>query len=54
MTKKHCIRNDLYSPSLDSNGRLDVAVAIGLNGFEEKAKSFYAMGLRIFVMDTAH
>ncbi len=53
-TKKLCIRHSLYRPTLSSSGRLDVGVAIGLNGFEEKATKFYNMGLRLFVMDTAH
>jgi len=53
-TKKLCIRHSLYRPTLNSDGKLDVAVAIGLNGFEEKAQQLFAMGVTLFVMDTAH
>ena len=54
LTKKHCIRTDFYNPTLNTSWQLDVAVAIGLNWFEEKAQKFYDLWLRVFVMDTAH
>ncbi|MCX6825206.1 MAG: GuaB1 family IMP dehydrogenase-related protein [candidate division SR1 bacterium] len=54
LTKKNTIRNSIYSPSLDSNGKLDLAVAIGVNSFDEKITALYALGIRTFVFDTAH
>lgn len=54
LTKKNTIRNSIYSPSLDSNGKLDLAVAIWVNSFDEKITALYALGIRTFVFDTAH
>jgi IMP dehydrogenase len=31
-----------------------VAVAIGINGFDERVQELYTLGIRIFVLDTAH
>ncbi len=44
----------MYKPSLDYQGKLDVAVAVGVNGCEEKVKILYGLGIRLFVLDTAH
>jgi IMP dehydrogenase len=39
---------------LDVNGKLDVAVALGVNSFDEKVTTLYELGIRTFVIDTAH
>ena len=54
LTKKNTIRNSMYQPTLDAHGKLDVAVALWVNSFDEKAAPLYALGIRIFVIDTAH
>ncbi|AHB41578.1 hypothetical protein P148_SR1C00001G0788 [candidate division SR1 bacterium RAAC1_SR1_1] len=54
LTKKQTIRNSIYQPTLDTEGRLDVTVALGINNFEEKAKIMFDLGVRTFVLDTAH
>ena len=54
LTKKNTLRNNLYNPSLDQDGKLNVAVAIGMNGFDEKVSALYNVWIRLFVLDTAH
>lgn len=54
LTKKNTLRNNLYKPTLDENGNLDVAVAVGINNFDEKVQILFDLGIRIFVLDTAH
>ncbi|EKD24583.1 MAG: hypothetical protein ACD_80C00194G0002 [uncultured bacterium (gcode 4)] len=54
LTKKNTIRNSIYQPTLDANGKLDVAVAIWVHSFDEKVPFLYDMGIRTFVLDTAH
>ena len=54
LSKQHCVRMEMYTPTLDKNGKLDLAVAIGINQFEARAKALYEMWIRIFVLDTAH
>jgi len=54
LTKKNTLRNNLYKPALDQNNKLNVAVAIGMNGFDEKVSALYELGIRVFVLDTAH
>ena len=44
----------MYAPALDQNGKLNVAVAVGINGCEEKISVLYTLGIRLFVLDTAH
>ena len=39
---------------MDAQGRLDVAVAVGVNSFDEKVATLYGLGIRTFVIDTAH
>lgn len=49
------MRATLYSPALDSNGKLRIAAAIGINGdVAAKAKSLIESGADILVIDTAH
>ncbi len=54
LTKKNTIRNSVYQPTVDINGKLDVAVAVWVNSFDEKVAPLYALGIRTFVIDTAH
>ncbi len=54
LTKKNTIRNDIYSPNLDNNRQLNLAVAIWINNFEEKVTKLHALWISIFVLDTAH
>lgn len=54
LSKKQTIRNTIYSPTLDKNGKLDLAVALGINSFVEKARKLIEAWINIFVLDTAH
>jgi len=54
LTKKNTVRNSMYHPTLDVHGKLDVAVAVWVNSFDEKVAPLYALGVRTFVIDTAH
>jgi IMP dehydrogenase len=55
MTPKACLRSEIYKPNLDKNGKLKVAVAIGVNkDVEKRAKAFIEYGVEILVLDTAH
>ena len=54
-TQKGTLRSDLYTPATDKNGRLRVAVAIGINGDPSKrALELVKLGVDIIVIDTAH
>ena len=49
------LRSTIYKPAVDSEGRLRIAVAVGINGDPAtKAKSLLAMGADVLVIDTAH
>lgn len=49
------LRDDLYRPALDGQGRLSVAVAVGINGDPgAKAAALVAAGADVIVVDTAH
>ena len=54
LTKWDTIRNSIYKPTLDSNWRLNLAVALWINNFLEKAKILFKAWVNIFVLDTAH
>lgn len=54
LTKKNTLRNNLYKPALDTQWQLNVAVAIGMNNCEERVKALFDLGIRLFVLDTAH
>src|SRR5204862_182853 len=55
MTRKGALRSTLYPPAVDADGRLMVAVAIGINGDPAaKAEAAIASGADILVVDTAH
>jgi len=54
LTKKNTIRNEIYSPTLDKNWKLNLAVAVWINSFEEKVHKLHEWWINIFVLDTAH
>jgi IMP dehydrogenase len=55
LSRKSAMRSTLYQPSLDGNGRLRVAAAIGINGdIEGRARALAAAGVDVLVLDTAH
>lgn len=55
MTRKASLRSTIYKPAVDDQGRLRIAVAVGINGDPAtKAKSLLAMGADVLVIDTAH
>ncbi|HSB87361.1 MAG TPA: GuaB1 family IMP dehydrogenase-related protein [Ilumatobacteraceae bacterium] len=55
ITRKGSLRSTIYRPAVDANGRLRLAVAVGINGDPAtKAKSLLAMGADVLVIDTAH
>lgn len=55
MTQKGALRSSIYKPLTDRQGRLKVAVAIGINGdVAAKAAEVLRMGADVIVVDTAH
>ncbi|MET0975108.1 MAG: GuaB1 family IMP dehydrogenase-related protein [Leifsonia sp.] len=55
LSRKSALRGTIYSPTLDADGRLQVAVALGINGdIAAKAMAFAAAGVDVLVIDTAH
>jgi IMP dehydrogenase len=55
VTSKGALRSEIYTPNVDRQGRLKVAVAIGINGdVRAKAEKVVALGANILVLDTAH
>jgi IMP dehydrogenase len=55
VTRNGALRSGLYRPALDAQGRLRVAVAIGINGDPgAKAEAMLAAGADVLVIDTAH
>ncbi len=54
-TRKGAMRSSLYRPAVDANGKLMVAVAIGING-DPAARTAYLVsaGADVVVVDTAH
>jgi IMP dehydrogenase len=55
ITKKGLIRSTIYEPNLDSNGKLKVAAAVGINGQSaEKSVQLVDLGVDVIVVDTAH
>ncbi|MEO8094192.1 MAG: IMP dehydrogenase [Pseudolysinimonas sp.] len=54
-SRKSALRGTLYTPALDGDGRLRVAVALGINGdVAGKAKALVDAGADVLVLDTAH
>ncbi len=55
VTRKGALRSALYTPNVDANGRLRVAVAVGINGKPgERAAAAVDLGADVIVVDTAH
>ena len=55
ITRTGALRATMYQPALDSNGKLKVAAAVGINGdVASKARQLLAAGADVLVVDTAH
>ena len=55
LTRKGALRSTLYRPSLDEDGKLKVAAAVGINGdVAGRAAELLAAGVNVLVLDTAH
>ena len=55
LTRKGSLRSTLYRPSLDSQNRLKVAAAVGINGdVAGRAAELVDAGVDVIVIDTAH
>ncbi|WP_405373271.1 MULTISPECIES: GuaB1 family IMP dehydrogenase-related protein [unclassified Microbacterium] len=55
LSQRTALRGSLYRPSVDANGRLVVAAAVGINGdVGAKAAALAAAGVDVLVVDTAH
>ncbi|MGH3915104.1 MAG: GuaB1 family IMP dehydrogenase-related protein [Pseudonocardiaceae bacterium] len=55
LTRTGALRAELYSPALDSTGRLRVAAAVGVNSdVAIKAQALLTAGVDVLVVDTAH
>ena len=55
LTRKGALRATLYRPAVDSQGRLRVAAAMGINGdVAAKATALLEAGVDVLVVDTAH
>jgi IMP dehydrogenase len=55
ITKTGALRATLYQPALDSNNRLRIAAAVGVNGdVKAKAEGLIKAGVDVLVVDTAH
>ena len=54
-TRTGALRSTIYTPAVDKNGQLMVAVAVGINGDPgPKAKALVGFGADVLVIDTAH
>ena len=55
ITRKGALRSTIYRPALDREGRLMIAVAVGVNAEPAaRAKALTALGVDVIVVDTAH
>lgn len=55
LTRTGAIRTGIYSPALDSAGRLRIGAAVGINGdAATKARALAEAGVDVLVIDTAH
>ncbi|MCL3862210.1 GuaB1 family IMP dehydrogenase-related protein [Actinotalea sp. K2] len=55
LTRTGALRSSIYTPALDSSGRLRVAAAVGINGdVRAKAAALLEAGVDTLVVDTAH
>jgi IMP dehydrogenase len=55
VTRVGALRATLYQPAVDSDGKLRIAAAVGINGdVADKAAKLVAAGADVLVVDTAH
>jgi len=55
ITRKGALRSTMYAPAVDRNGRLMIAVAVGVNADPAvRAAELVRMGADVIVVDTAH
>jgi IMP dehydrogenase len=55
ITRRGALRSTMYEPALDADGRLMIAVAVGVNADPDtKAKALAELGADVIVLDTAH
>jgi IMP dehydrogenase len=55
VTRKGALRSTTYRPAVDADGKLMIAVAVGVNSEPDtKAKALVEMGADVLVLDTAH
>jgi IMP dehydrogenase len=55
LTALGALRSEIYAPTLDANGKLRTAAALGINGdVAAKAKALLEAGVDVLVVDTAH
>lgn len=55
LSRKSALRSTIYHPNTDAEGRLRVAVAVGINSdVEAKVRALAAVGVDTIVLDTAH
>jgi IMP dehydrogenase len=55
LTAVGALRTEIYTPAVDSNGRLRVAGAVGVNGdVAAKSAALLKAGVDVLVVDTAH
>ncbi|MFK0401558.1 GuaB1 family IMP dehydrogenase-related protein [Microbacterium sp. NPDC090225] len=55
LSARSALRSTLYRPALDTDGRLTVAAAVGINGdVAAKATALAGAGVDVLVLDTAH
>lgn len=55
LTRTGAIRTGIYTPAVDTGGKLRIAAAVGINGdVPDKAKSLVDAGADVLVVDTAH
>lgn len=55
LSRTSALRGTIYQPTVDGDGRLKVAAAIGITGdVARKAKALAAAGVDVLVLDTAH
>ncbi len=55
LTRKGALRSTIYRPAVDADGRLLIAVAVGINGDPVgQGQGAAAMGVDVLVIDTAH
>lgn len=55
VNRRGAIRQEVYAPAVDAQGRLRIAAAVGINGdVAGRAKALAELGVDVLVLDTAH